>query len=578
MSRRKQEALFPQADQLMEAWQDFVKRREAMIPPDLLALLSAAPPATIIAIMQWTAQHLKRHARYERAYKELRALNEELLAQIDVLTSPPRPMARLFRVDRALGHAYVSLSPTTQLQVGFAEGLDPAQLEPGKDVVLNSERSCVLQAVKGPDRPTGTVRVLRFKSWLTKRPAERAAGHDVEPGPDLLLPAVAMDGDREVVVHLSRSLEVKLEAVLETGGEVKLYVDDFSQVLSIDTGQAIDPMLAAKRFQIPLERIAEDQICGLEAQKKQIRAAVACVAEFGAFVLCEGPSGSGKTWLARWVRHLLEQEGELVVLGLKATHDHRYWRQEEADIQELSDCADRLALAGKKVLVFLDEIDAQFYNSRLGQSVHSNSARATWLSVLDGGTNRPGILWFGTTNKASHLPNELLTRVSHLLSFDALVREDARGILAMQLEQTVTYTPSLAELLDVVIDMCYDEIDENVVADVTLRNQDVVQLWPKDFHVLSARFFVELGRSLLQESREHSNGVPAVIDTRSTSRITHDRLVARIRGSGLTLDNLTERCFVDFDVRNPPEKIRLVEPCAADNQTFLRYEPLELPS
>lgn len=554
---------------LLDLWQQHVNSPAAQrpLPPPLQKALRNAPFEALALLLERASGEAHERGRLRALLQEQQIAMVGLEQRLAQIAQPPHYLGRVLYSDAAARQAWVATLPNTRACVPVHEDVDPAALQPGVDVVLSADRNCVLRVV--PERtaaglPLGGGRIAAFRTFLDEVPG-------LPPG-DGLRAALAADTHGETLVWVTPSVAARIAGQLaERRHTLRVCVDEYGFAFAICGGRSEDPRAEAGRFRAQLQPVAAAAVVGLAAQRRRIEEVVALVAARGGFVLCEGPTGCGKTHLARYALHLLGQHGEVVALTLRSTPDHRYYGQEESDVEALFHCARALAAQGQLVLLFVDEIDKHFYRGREpGESVHVNSTRATWLAQLGDGEELRGVLVFGTTNKVAAIPDELLNRVTTTLSFRGLERAQALALLDHYLPAAASAAADRPALLDAVVGWTHDGLREAVVAQVRLADQSELDLFGRDLRQVSARFFRDLAQYLGDLA-----GREGPLSAGRALAVAGARLAEVVQGLGLSARNVAERTFVDFDPRNPAELVRVAAARPAATAAF-RYAPTEV--
>jgi len=506
--------------------------------------------------------------RLREACEGLKSSLEAAVAQVELLSAPPRSVARLHHVDleRALAMVEVNRGMPIQVRVDLEQIEDPETLEAGRDVLLTHNQTAIVGALDAGRTLGGALRVISFERWLDDGPLGPLSGRR----------CVATERGEEILAWAPQGIADELRALVDGGaGRPRLLVDGFDQVVACEANVQADPRVAAARFRVELEPVPPEGVVGREQARAAIERVVLRVSELGAFVLCEGDTGTGKTHLARYALHLLRGQGETAVLRLGARFEHRYYGQEEADVEEMFRVARALAEGGTRVMLHLDECDRHFYSSRWGSTEHRNSTRATLLEELGGPGDLRGILVWATTNKADRLPDEVLNRVSQVIHFEPLTPPEARGILDLELPDDVKCEGGREGLLDAVVDAAFDDGEATLVARARLRDHAVLEVRRRHLRQLSARFFAELARRLAEDGRAPGNGRRVRLSLERALERVDERVWELVAGT-LTAENLAQRTFLSISPRNPVVEVDLI-PAAAARPRWLRYAPLEIP-
>lgn len=428
--------------------------------------LLGADPQMLARVAQ-AILNQKRHAvaRSEADREKVSQLAEEL----EDLRKPPFIPADVLRV-YADGRIDVCSGQRRQIVLAV-EGLDPATLEPGDEVLLNPESNMVV-AKNAEATRAGMVATV----------SDKREGHIVVRGA----------AEEEIVVACAPSL---IDSI-EVGDRVVLSQESRCVVDRLAPTESTPHLLAE------LPRHTFDDIGGLDDILVDIRSHLglfleerAIAEQFGlprsAGLLLAGGPGGGKTMVAGAVANQLAASGqETVFLSVKpgALRNSLYGRS-EALISELFAYARRQP---GLVVIFFDELES--FGVRGNSMGHDIDGRvlATLLVELSGMEANDGIFVIGATNRLD-LCDEALIRHQRFGDSIFLVprpnREAARQILGKHLPAGIPYADAYDDqkcrqvrqmILESSVSYLFADNGHGRLATVVLNNAERIEVLPRD--------------------------------------------------------------------------------------------------
>ncbi|MGJ3509677.1 proteasome ATPase [Enemella sp. A6] len=412
--------------------------------------------------------------RLQELLTEARERLVKLREEVESLGLPPNTFGTFLGLV-AEGVADV-WSQSRKLRVQIAPDLDTAELEPGREVLLNDTMLLV-----GVLPTTEVGEVLTLKDTL----------------PDGKRAVVVAPGDDETVVRLS---EAVLAGPLRPGDS--LLVDRkvqmaYERVPKIDVEDLV------------LEEVPDigyGDIGGLGTQIEMIRDAVELpflhrelFADYDLEppkgILLYGPPGCGKTMIAKAVANSLatsvrdrgQANARSFFFNIKGPELlNKYVGETERQIRLIFQRARERAADGMPVIVFFDEMDSLFRTRGTGVSSDvENTIVPQLLSEIDGVERLANVIIIGASNREDMIDPAILRpgRLDVKIKIERPNEPSARDIIGKYLTDRLPVAEghTREELIDAVVNDIYAESDENRFLEVTYASGDKEVLFFRDF-------------------------------------------------------------------------------------------------
>jgi proteasome-associated ATPase len=426
------------------------------------------------------------NVRLTNTLREAREQIVALKAEVDRLSQPPNVFGSFVQSNDD-GTIDVVVNGR-KMRVSASPALDPKELQPGRELVLNESMNAV--ALREFER-VGEVAV--FKELLEDGERAVVVGHT----------------DEERVVRVGEALR---GARIRAGDS--LLVDTKSgYVLEIVPKTEVEELILEE-----VPNISYENIGGLGDQIEVIRDAVELPYLHPELylehellppkgILLYGPPGCGKTLIAKAVANSLAKkvaertgqgEGRSFFLNIKGPELlNKYVGETERHIRQIFQRAREKASEGMPVIVFFDEMDSLFRTRGSGVSSDvENTIVPQLLSEIDGVERLDNVIVIGASNREDMIDPAILRpgRLDVKIKIERPDAEAAREIFSKYLVPTLPIHPddlaendsdpvaSCAAMIQRAIELMYSENDENRFLEVTYANGDKEILYFKDFN------------------------------------------------------------------------------------------------
>jgi proteasome-associated ATPase len=412
---------------------------------------------------------MERIARLNQALSTVQEEQDQLRSLIERLTRPPNfPAVFLANTDTPHVKGALVQTDNERRVVLIGEGIDPEQLTPGDEVLLNGERNLLVANSGVPSLLTGEV-VTFSRSTDDGRIVVKSRDEEfVILAKKALWIAGLSPGDR---LRVSRSTGIALEKMAPEKGEH--FFLEATPADSFDDIGGLDREIESLKELLTLHMLQPAKTSMYKLPRK-------------GSVLLQGPPGNGKTKLARCTCNWLggmSASGRARFMSIKPGGLNSMWYgQTENNYREIFRVAREAAAAepGVPVVLFFDEIDSIAQSRGESASRVDDRMLNTFFTELDGLEKRGNIVVIGATNRMDSLDLALLRpgRMGDLvLNIPQPNRKGARAIMSCHLPLDIPYAvngegPAAARavLLDLAVAQLFAESRETELARLTMRD------------------------------------------------------------------------------------------------------------
>jgi proteasome-associated ATPase len=472
-------------------------RRRLADSPVQARLLEERLRETESSLASVTGQNDRLAGTLREARDQIVALKEE----VDRLAQPPSGFG-IFLSACEDGTADV-FTGGRKMRVSVSPGIEPDELKPGQEVVLNEALNVVI-----------------------------AQGFETI-GEVVMLKEILEDGERALVI--SHADEERIARLAEPLRDATLRAGD-SLLLEPRSGYVYERIPKAEVEELILEEVPDitySEIGGLSGQIEQIRDAIELPYLHADLfkehqlrppkgVLLYGPPGCGKTLIAKAVANSLAKqvaartaalaskngsagapgaqakEGKSFFLNIKGPELlNKYVGETERHIRLVFQRAREKASEGMPVIVFFDEMDSIFRTRGSGVSSDvENTIVPQLLSEIDGVEGLENVIVIGASNREDMIDPAILRpgRLDVKIKIERPDAEAARDIFSKYVVRDLPLHPddmaehggsaaaTVDEMIQRVVERMYSETEENRFLEVTYANGDKEVLYFKDFN------------------------------------------------------------------------------------------------
>jgi len=472
-------------------------RRRLADSPVQARLLEERLRETESSLASVTGQNDRLAGTLREARDQIVALKEE----VDRLAQPPSGFG-IFLSACEDGTADV-FTGGRKMRVSVSPGIEPDELKPGQEVVLNEALNVVI-----------------------------AQGFETI-GEVVMLKEILEDGERALVI--SHADEERIARLAEPLRDATLRAGD-SLLLEPRSGYVYERIPKAEVEELILEEVPDitySEIGGLSGQIEQIRDAIELPYLHADLfkehqlrppkgVLLYGPPGCGKTLIAKAVANSLAKqvaartaalaskngasgapgaqakEGKSFFLNIKGPELlNKYVGETERHIRLVFQRAREKASEGMPVIIFFDEMDSIFRTRGSGVSSDvENTIVPQLLSEIDGVEGLENVIVIGASNREDMIDPAILRpgRLDVKIKIERPDAEAARDIFSKYVVRDLPLHPddmaehggsaaaTVDEMIQRVVERMYSETEENRFLEVTYANGDKEVLYFKDFN------------------------------------------------------------------------------------------------
>ena len=273
----------------------------------------------------------------------------------------------------------------------------------------------------------------------------------------------------------------------------KKYKASLPQFLSIEVPHQVEPPEVSKEVWDKLRRAMLLHVELTEGNPPILTPAVGLppFSRPARGLLFSGPPGTGKTLLAKYIAATVNQ---YFIYLTPAEIFNKYVGESEKNLKEVFTFSRELAAAGRKVILFIDELDGFAPSREQSESRAVRSVLSVLLAELDGVQVLTNVTVIGATNKPEDIDDALLRpgRFEEWIQFYPPTVHEAAKIMSSHLLELLPNSPKLADVAAIEHILGQDGIRERIFTPDSLQ--------PYDYYWSGADLVLAMRRSAYQSA------------------------------------------------------------------------------